>query len=454
MLGFAWVTLRQAQEALQNGRLEEAHRLLSHPGAQGHKGTWEMLRQIAKGYVERGERHLRHDDVAGAWSDLLQAEQIGAEDTSADRLRQTLAGRGLTEAKALLEAGETGRAAQVLGQLRQRSVQLAEISWLEEAAKGWHQARELADRGEFPQAVQAVERVRRLLPKTPATLDRFEAELENRRKNFGDLLVQLHEAAQEEQWRKVLQLAEQVLALAPQHAEARKVRSRAWKSIEPPTMEHVPGRLDDASPAARGPGSERFLLWVDGVGGFLVCLGNRVTLGQAAPDAAIDIPLYADVSRLHATLTRDTEGYLLEASRPVQLNARPVEKALLQPGDRLTLGSCCQLRFHQPVPVSATARLDLVSGHRLPLAVDGVLLMAETLVLGPGPQAHVIVPELKQPVVLFRQKEGLGVRWSGNLVVDGQSFQERASLGPASRVTSDDFTFAIEQIGTKIGKSV
>jgi hypothetical protein len=88
------------------------------------------------------------------------------------------------------------------------------------------------------------------------------------------------------------------------------------------------------------------------------------------------------------------------------------------------------------------------------LAVDGVLLMAETLVLGPGPQAHVIVPELKQPVVLFRQKEGLGVRWSGNLVVDGQSFQERASLGPASRVTSDDFTFAIEQIGTKIGKSV
>ncbi len=453
MLGFAWVTLRQAQEALQNGRLEEAHRLLSHPGAQGHKGTWEMLRQIAKGYVERGERHLRHDDLAGAWNDLLQAEQIGAEDTSADRLRQTLTGRGLTEAKALLEAGETGRAAQILSQLRQRSVQVGEVGSLEEAAKAWQQARELADRGEFPQAAQAVERVRRLLPKAPVALERFQDELENRRKNFGDLLVQLHEAAQEEQWRKVLQLAEQVLALAPQHAEARKVRSRAWKSIEPPTIEHVPGTTEAPELPARGPGSERFFLWVDGVGGFLVCLGNRVTLGQAALDAAIDIPLYADVSRVHASLTRDTEGYLLEASRPVQINARAVEKGLLQPGDRLTLGSCCQVQFRQPVPVSATARLDLVSGHRLPLAVDGVLLMAETLVLGPGPQAHVIVPDLKQPVVLFRQKEGLGVRCPGNLIVDGQSFKERASLGPSSRVSSDDFAFAIEQVGTKIGQS-
>ena len=52
------------------------------------------------------------------------------------------------------------------------------------------------------------------------------------------------------------------------------------------------------------------------MGGYLVCLGNRVTLGQATPDARVDVPLYADVSRHHATVTRDSEGYLLEGLRP------------------------------------------------------------------------------------------------------------------------------------------
>src|SRR5712692_7659116 len=101
MLGLAWVTLRQAQEALQSARLEEAHRLLREPNAQGHKGTWDMMRLIAQGYVERGERHLQHDDLTGAWSDLKQAEQIGAADVSATELRQALTQRGLADAKAL-----------------------------------------------------------------------------------------------------------------------------------------------------------------------------------------------------------------------------------------------------------------------------------------------------------------------------------------------------------------
>ena len=37
MLGFAWLALRQAQEALDRGRLEEAQRLLGQNCLQGHK---------------------------------------------------------------------------------------------------------------------------------------------------------------------------------------------------------------------------------------------------------------------------------------------------------------------------------------------------------------------------------------------------------------------------------
>jgi hypothetical protein len=193
-------------------------------------------------------------------------------------------------------------------------------------------------------------------------------------------------------------------------------------------------------------------LWIDGVGGYLVCLANRITLGQAIPDATVDVPIFADVSRLHATLTRDTEGYLLEAGRPVLVNSRCTEKALLHSGDRVTLGASCQFQFQQPVPISTSARLDLVSGHRLRLAVDGVLLMADTLVLGPGAQVHVPIPDLQQPVILFRTREGLGVRYPGKLAVDGQSCNQRGTLGPTSSVTGEDFSLAIEPVGLRMGR--
>jgi hypothetical protein len=225
----------------------------------------------------------------------------------------------------------------------------------------------------------------------------------------------------------------------------------AWKSVEPATVVTVPSPVvPQPTGGEKGEPSERFLLWVDGVGGYLVCLANRVTLGQATPDGYVDVPLYADVSRLHAALTRENGSYVLEAMRPAQVNGQPAgEKTLLRPGDRVTLGTACQLQFRQPAPVSASARLELTSGQRLPLSADGVILMADTLLLGPGQQVHVAVPDLKHPVVLYRHKDGLGVRCPGPFLIDGQRCQERGLLRPTSSVSGEDFSFALEPLGSR-----
>jgi tetratricopeptide (TPR) repeat protein len=454
MLGFAWLALRQAQEALKNGRLEEAYRLLSQPAAHGHKRYWELMVQVAQGFVERGERHLRHDNPTAAWNDLVAAEQVGVQDSAAGRLRQALTRLGLAEVRALVEAGEASRAVEVANQLRNRHVAQPDLQCLEEAAKGWVLAKEQAGRGEFAQALHTLERVRKLLPGRIDALEQYIKATEERHQTFSALLVQLHEAADQKEWREVVRLSEQALAMAPQHLEARKARACAWRVLSPETVASVPRREESVEPApVPETPAQRFLLWIDGIGGYLVCLDNRVTLGQATPDTYVDIPLFADVSRIHAVISRDTEGYLLEAMRPLQVNGQPVEKALLQSGDRVTLGSSCQIQFRQPVPVSTSARLDLVSGHRLSLTVDAVLLMADTLVLGPGDQVHVSMPDLRQSIILFRQKDGLGVRHSGNLLVDGQRCRERGQLRPNSTVTGDDFTFAIEPAGTGLGRT-
>ena len=226
----------------------------------------------------------------------------------------------------------------------------------------------------------------------------------------------------------------------------RSSRSR-WPLAGPETET---GRRD-AGPQAS---PDRFLLWIDGVGGYLVCLGSRITFGQAIPGSPVDVPVVADVSRMHATLARDGEGYVLEAVRAMQVNGQPATRALLRPGDRVTLGPSCQFQFRQPVPASATARLDLVSGHRLPLGVDGVLIMAETLVMGGGPQVHLTVPDLKEPVVFFRHKDGLGLRHSGGLTVNGQKVPERTILGPRALVSGDDFAFAVEPVGATVRSGI
>ncbi len=447
MFGFAWLTLRQAQEAIKDGRLEEALRLLNDPTAQSQRGSGALLVQMARAFVERGERHLRRDDAEAAWRDLLQAEQLQTAERSLDRLREALMRLGLAEVRGMLQAGEPGRADEAVSRLRLRGVRSAELAILDEVVRGWQTARDLAGRGEFPHAAEVLERVRRLLPGSSAALDRFAAEVDEKQRTFGPLLARLHESLDAGRWREVVEIAEQVLVAAPQHAEARRARSRAWQAVQPVTIATGPPTdLRRIEPAEVSP---RFLLWIDGVGGYLICLGNRLTFGQAT-QPGVDVPLVADVSRIHATLTRDAEGYLLETIRPVHVNNQTVTRALLRSHDRITLGATCELRFRQPAPASASAVLEIVSGHRLPRSVEGVLLMAETLILGPGPQVHVTVPDLKQPVILFRHKDGIGVRHTGPLTVNGQRVTERCVLGAQAHVVGEEITFALEPVGTRL----
>jgi tetratricopeptide (TPR) repeat protein len=338
MLGFAWLTLRQAREALKNGRLEEAHRLLCQPAAHGHQRSWELSQQLARAYVERGIRHLREDDPEAAWVDLGLAEQINRSDAAAERLRKALVRLGLVQVQSQLQAGEPGKAAEVAALLQERAARHPDLPGLDEAARTWALARDLASRGELTQALEALDRVRQRLPGNPL-LEQYRTDLAKHQQRFPTLLLQLHRAVERQRWQEVVELSEEVLRAAPQHREARRARELAWKAVQPATVA-VPAEGSSSLAALPDEPARRFLLWVDGVGGYLICLGARITLGQATPDAFADVPLFADVSRLHATLTRDAEGYLVEAVRTVQVNGRAVERAILRPGDRITLGTC------------------------------------------------------------------------------------------------------------------
>ncbi len=85
--------------------------------------------------------------------------------------------------------------------------------------------------------------------------------------------------------------------------------------------------------AVKNPASNaRLLLWVDAVGGFLVCQGNEIRLGQAVPGSPIELPLCWPICRAarHATIRRDEEGYTVEPLR-VWLNDHQIDATVGSP---------------------------------------------------------------------------------------------------------------------------
>lgn len=493
-----WLTFRQVREALRAGQPDEARRLVEPLAAAGYRKAVRLTREVARSYLARADKHLRADHPDAAWRELLAAESLNTGEGEAARLRTTLTRLGLAECRAALEVGHPVLALDAVARLRDYRSVSPELDPLATAASDWLTAAGQADRGDFLLAKVTATRVRdRLDPTTGAGVARFLADLEQRALRCREGVGRLHAAADARQWEDAIRWADEVVAVAPNHREARDLRAQAWDALRPdaavevadfepvvplavasPGEEFASQRVMSAvrvsapvlAPTRRAGGSlpsqtnhvqdtpddtrplpKRFRLWVDGVGGYLVCLSPRVTFGQATSEGPVDVPLFADVSRLHAELTRDAEGYVLESGREVQVNGRPVKRTALACGDRITLGSTCQFVFRKPVPISPTARLELVSGHRLPMAVDGVLLMAESLILGREGRVHVAMPdEVPGTVVLYRSKDGLGVRFDGPFTVDGRPCQGRSPLPLPAVVSAEAFSFAVEPVGPRL----
>ena len=61
--------------------------------------------------------------------------------------------------------------------------------------------------------------------------------------------------------------------------------------------------------------TDKFMLWIDAVGGYWVCLGDEITIGQPVSAGSVDVPILGDISPRHARIRRDGEGYVIEAIR-------------------------------------------------------------------------------------------------------------------------------------------
>ena len=193
--------------------------------------------------------------------------------------------------------------------------------------------------------------------------------------------------------------------------------------------------------------SERFMLWIDAVGGYWVCLGDEITLGRPDPRVSADVPILGDLSIRHACIRRDGEGYVIAAWQETRVDGRLVrEIGWLGDGSRIQLGGSVRFTLRRPHPLSATARLDFTSRHRTQPSSDAVLLMADTCVLGPHPHSHVVCRDWTHEVILYRSGQELYCRTDGAFEIDGAACDGCGRITKHSRIEGDGFSFNLETV--------
>jgi hypothetical protein len=480
----AWrLQLREARLAWQSGRVDEAGALLSAEPLREFLPAKRLARQVAEAIVTRARDRLGRGDSSAGWQDLAVADRLGGSPESSGELRQDYADRILREAAGYLASDETATAVSRLDRLARRGMSNEKSRRLRCLADELRSADRAANRGHFANAAAALQRAESLVRQDAteaSTMKTLQTRISSQRERLAEhaaecqrLGAQMHAALASEQWATVLSVADAILALAPQHLAAGQARQKAWRAVGMEvTLPHRGLRSEAVSLANGGKGRhfamrdtrngagasevdtvagklqpQRGLLWVDAVGGYLMCFDQTVTLGQPAPGEAVTVPILADISRRHAVIRRDGGAYVLEPVQRVNVDGRAIDGPyVLSDNQLIQLGDSVRIRFTKPHALSATAKLTIESHHKTQPSADAVLLVADSVVMGPNRHCHVACRDWEHDVVVYRQSEQLFCRADRPLVLDGSACEGAGELQPGSRVEGETFAFAWEMV--------
>jgi hypothetical protein len=474
----AWrLQLREARLAVDDGRWDEAAEMLASESLREFLPAKRLSQKLAEQLVQRARQRLESGQSTAGWRDLDRAARLGVGEAEIGQFRHDQAHERLQEAVALLACGLATPARQALEQMEQRRLGGNERRTWQVIAQHVENAELRARKGDISSAMQSLEQAQHLLP--PDGAPDVSRHLSQRLKSLREaaskqhaLDTRLHAALAASDWTEVLAAAEALLELAPQHSAARQARHKAWQAVGMEVTMPYKG-----SPAARarlwrGPlagdasivstrngrngkaetvsdrkAGKRIVAWIDAVGGFLICLGDEIVLGQPSADGSVDVPILGDLSRRHAIIRRDREAYVLSPLHKTAVDGRVInEPAVLRDKCVIKLGDAVELRFRKPHALSATVVLEILSHHRTEPAVDGIVLMSESCILGPQSHSHVLCRDWTADLVLFRRGEELLCRTQTPLEIDGQVCVGQAALPGNCRLENDEFALSLEEI--------
>jgi hypothetical protein len=208
----------------------------------------------------------------------------------------------------------------------------------------------------------------------------------------------------------------------------------------------APAGRNDAHSANAQPGSSKHsILWIDGIGGYLLWDKPELVLGQAFAESRADIGIVGDLSRQAAALRRVGTDYLLQPLQSTKVNGAVIDRPqLLHHGMVIELGNSVKIRFDRPNSLSGTARLEMVSIHRWKPTVDAVLLLSDCCIIGPRAGSHITCNDWRHEVVLMQKGSQWHMRVAEEVQVNGQRTRGQLPISPGTHVRGEDFSLSFE----------
>jgi len=223
----------------------------------------------------------------------------------------------------------------------------------------------------------------------------------------------------------------------------------------------VPRRRDTSAeagaeagpPGGAGAGSSSArLLWVDGVGTYLILPSERVTVGRQGSSARPDIALTADIAGAHAEIIRTGGDYFVVAGQgEVTVDRRNTQRRLLESGNVIGLGRRSRLEFRLPTSLSTSAVLHLRGGLRLEGNVHQLILLDEHFLIGADDASHVKARGASAPLVIRRREGQLVCRAKEEIRVDGRGVGTEAALPLDAPVQVQDLSFTLTALNALNG---
>src|SRR3954451_22196525 len=138
--------LREAQVALEQGRLNEAAQIAGQQQLTGYLPVQNLLAQIGEQLAQRALERAAAGDFAAGWRDLDEAKRLAGETANWQRLAQAVAEVAVGDVVQHLEASDFPGATTRLEALDKRKTPGVALQTLREVAKRLESARKLSQR--------------------------------------------------------------------------------------------------------------------------------------------------------------------------------------------------------------------------------------------------------------------------------------------------------------------
>ena len=521
---FDWnkrVEILRAENALRDGRLDEAFQIASRDELSGFRGVQVILEKLVDPLLERSDGHLLAGRLEDALADVERAFRAGGNRPRTAELRgrirtllderqqgkvlkrdmvrsaaRHLAQGSLHTGKALLEGipghdpdavrleREAARRDERAREACARSEMLLGEGALLEAARAVREASGASARHEgIPPLLLKLKGA--MIPAIEKAI--VEGSLSMARQFAEELQLTCGESIETRRFNEILSLAAEAARrigerdheaawaclgrlepLLPGTAwidAARGALARISEGLQALRAGPLEGLAGKRAPAAANlfgetaqapsprslkamecpgePRGDRFLLWVDGVGSYLLVRSGRLTIGRAGSSARPDLPLAADLGGVQAEILRVDDDYFLAAHGKVQVNGRPMERKLLADGDRIGLAPRCEIIFRIPTALSTSAVVVLPEGQRIAGDAREVILMDHHILIGAEDGCHVRAAEARSRILLCAGQDGLTVKADEGISIDGSPVGREAPVRSGAQIKVGEVTFTV-----------